>query len=387
MRQFTIKKPSFHTSANLNEKNSVKLTPGCADMRKTSTVILLILILFASGCSSVLVYTGSLKDRENVRLIDPENGPISVEEIAISDTETDYQANYSGFSIELDQPCRVKYYRTFGFIGYQNIWVTGQLPNGNRYPVLIDSGFHSYLETNDIVILENDLAIYPLEMQNSSKGTFDGVCHLPEFHIGEMKLINPPCEYSTLHWERRLLGLPLRKEKNFFLGLKLLGIFQYVLLDGVEKEVEFSLNNPFEPDKPEEWTTYDFVIKEDEYGTERMMIDIPIAGNSMPLFFDTGSGAGLLLSAERWEAISDKVIVKKFKNSKKNNSWIGWFKCRKAIVSKLDILGRTIKNAEVLILPENSPLKVKGLLGMEYFQDTVMVLDFERKLLWIKAAP
>jgi hypothetical protein len=26
----------------------------------------------------------------------------------------------------------------------------------------------------------------------------------------------------------------------------------------------------------------------------------------------------------------------------------------------------------------------QGLLGMQYFQDTVMVLDFESKLMWIK---
>ena len=193
-------------------------------MRKIALSVLLIFFLLASGCSYVPVHTSSLTDRKGARFIDPEDSPISVEEIAISDTETGFSVNYSGFTIELEKPCHVKYYKAFGFIDHQNIWVTGQLPNGNKYPIMIDSGFDRYLYTNDLVVLENDLAIHPGEKLDLS--TSYGLCHLPELHIGEMKLANPPCEYGTRHWELQLLGLPFSTDDLLALLCCLLQVVQ-----------------------------------------------------------------------------------------------------------------------------------------------------------------
>lgn len=49
---------------------------------------------------------------------------------------------------------------------------------------------------------------------------------------------------------------------------------------------------------------------------------------------------------------------------------------------------RTVKNAEISVFPSNSPLveDCDGLLGMQYFRDTVMVLDFDEELMWVKSS-
>jgi len=60
---------------------------------------------------------------------------------------------------------------------------------------------------------------------------------------------------------------------------------------------------------------------------------------------------------------------------------------KKCIIQKLSIGNRIIKNAKISILPNDCPLFVKNsemLIGMQYFRDTTIVLDFERNLMWIR---
>ena len=120
-------------------------------MRKTLLSILLILGLFVSGCSFVPVNTPPLKDREGVRFINPNEMPVLI------DTKAN-KIEYTKFSIDLKQPCRVKYHWLHKFL--KITLVSGRLQNGNRYPILIDSGSNTYVLINDLVVLENDIAIF-----------------------------------------------------------------------------------------------------------------------------------------------------------------------------------------------------------------------------------
>jgi hypothetical protein len=77
-------------------------------MRKTALSVLLIFVLFASGCLFAPVNTAPLKDRQGVRFINSEEVPISIHETN-SDTEHNTHLKYVDGKVEPTEPVRVKY--------------------------------------------------------------------------------------------------------------------------------------------------------------------------------------------------------------------------------------------------------------------------------------
>ena len=65
---------------------------------------------------------------------------------------------------------------------------------------------------------------------------------------------------------------------------------------------------------------------------------------------------------------------------------IGSLWCKRGVVPELEVGDRTVANARISVFPKNSPIVdgCSGLLGMQYFQDTAVVLDFEWDLMWVK---
>ena len=52
----------------------------------------------------------------------------------------------------------------------------------------------------------------------------------------------------------------------------------------------------------------------------------------------------------------------------------------------LQVGDRVIREAQVSVFPNDSPLldRCPGLIGMQFFRDTIVVLDFQRNLMWVK---
>ena len=150
--------------------------------------------------------------------------------------------------------------------------------------------------------------------------------------------------------------------------------------------MEFSYNELFEPGEPDLWEQYPFSIEEDFRGNAFLFVNILICGEKIELQLDTGSGRGLAIREELWEKMREKIQNVKLKNSRDLYPYIGRLLCKRGIIGELEMGDRMVKNAEISVFPNDSPLveDCQGLLGMQYFQDTVMVLDFESKLMWIK---
>ena len=176
------------------------------------------------------------------------------------------------------------------------------------------------------------------------------------------------------------------KDDSIIVGLPALQEFKYILFDNIRKEVEFSYNELFEPGEPDLWEQYPFSIEEDFRGNAFLFVNILICGEKIELQFDTGSGRGLAIREELWEKMREKIQNVKLKNSRDLYPYIGRLLCKRGIIGELEMGDRMVKNAEISVFPNDSPLveDCQGLLGMQYFQDTVMVLDFESKLMWIK---
>jgi hypothetical protein len=104
------------------------------------------------------------------------------------------------------------------------------------------------------------------------------------------------------------------------------------------------------------------------------------------LQLDTGSGRGLAIGEMPWDQIRQKIPEVRLSKAVELYPYIGRLPCRQGIIPRFRIGNRTIDNAGVSVFPDNSPLLqgCSGLLGMQYFRDTVIVLDFERKLMWLR---
>jgi len=286
-------------------------------------------------------------------------------------------------NIEQHDPFRIKYHPSYSV----NRWmaVEGSLGNRRKYPVILDTGASVALFVNDIHIIENKLAIYPLKSNNNDSVGW-GRCHLPELHMGQVTLANLSCFYREQHTEVQLLGLPLAKGKAIIAGLAALRRFKYIAFDSVKEEVEFSLDKVFKPDHSDLWTQYSFEIEEDLGGNVFLFVKVPIAGEEIELQLDTGSGRGLAVAEELWEGMSNKIQHVKLRRGRDLYPYIGWMACKRGVAGELEVGNRTVRDARISVFPNDSPIvnERSGLLGMQYFQDTVMVLDFERNLMWVK---
>ena len=188
--------------------------------------------------------------------------------------------------------------------------------------------------------------------------------------------------------ELQVVGVAIAKDDSIILGLPALRQFKYIMFDSVGKEVEFAADEVFEPAKTERWKRYPFLIEEDFYGNAVMLVEIEIASEKVQLQLDTGSGEGLAIGEELWEKLRTRMPDVRLKKGVELYPYIGQLQCRQGTRRGLELGDRVVKKASISIFPDDSPLvsDCAGMLGMQYFQDTVMVLDFERELMWVKGS-
>ena len=357
-------------------------------------LVLLPALGFLAGCAiHPLRYAAansiSLENRAGVRLIDPNDGPYSIEVIRRNDGSRDYLWEIDS-QIKQDNPCRIKYHKMYSTKRF--IVVEGRVGNAEKkYPIVLDTGASQAIFVKTTHILNNNLPIYPMETDKLDlNGYALGLCYLPKVQIGNVTLVDWSCLYLERHTKPGLFGLSIAKDDSkddtIIVGLPALREFKYIVFDSIRKEVEFSHNKLFEPRESDIWEQYQFSIEEDFHGNAFLFVKIPIAGEETELQLDTGSGRGLAIAEELWEGIRKKIRNVKLKKGRDSYPYIGQLACRRGVIPKLEVGDRTVKNAKISIFPDDSPLveDCQGLLGMQYFQDTVMVLDFERNLMWVK---
>ena len=350
-----------------------------------SSILSLFLGLHA-GCSNhTMVNTNNLGNRAGLRLIDPNNGPYTIEVIQRSDGSRDYLWEIDS-RIEQEKPYRVKYHQLYSTSRF--MVVEGKVGNGSkRYPIVLDTGASQSMFVKDIHVRDNNLAVYPMET-NRQNGHSLGLCHLPELQIGNAVLIDWPCLYLERQ-KSELFGLLVTngnsKDDSIILGLPALREFKYIVFDSVSKEVEFSHNEVFEPAESGQWEQYPLSIEEDFHGNTFLFVTMPVAGEETELQLDTGSGRGLAIAEGLWEGLRGKIKNVKLKRTRDLYPYIGRLTCRRGVIPKLGVGNRMVRNAQISIFPDDSPLveDCEGMLGMQYFQDTVMVLDFEQNLMWV----
>ena len=346
-------------------------------MRKTPLFILLSFFLLSqAGCSfqplSVVMVDGGLESRTTPQV------PLD---------KSVYSKNILGGSRQRGNPehlthCRVEYYPSRG----GNFWsvVEGVL-NNRTYPVILDTGASAAIFVNDVHIRENDLPFYPSKKTDGQYADW-AMCDLGGLSIGEMSLSGWPCYYQQQHVEARLFGLPVFKDKTIVVGLPVLRQFKYIEFDNVKREVYFSLDGEFRSVEPDSWTQYPFVIEKYSQHNTFLLVDIPIAGERTKLQLDTGNNGGLAVGAGMWSRINKKLQNVKLVKGEDLYPYMGRVACERGVVPNIEVGNRVIKDIQLSVFPDDSAIieNSQGLLGMQCFKDTVMIIDFEKSLIWLK---
>jgi hypothetical protein len=330
-----------------------------------------LLITLLMGCSRFPIAIAIVESNKLSNRVDIPLYPQDVSEVALNFAE-----------IRNGDKCKVKYHSSSS----QNRWVAveGVLGTGKSYPVVLDTGATPAVFVTDIHIAENKLPIYPCSGEGESVGW--GLCDLPGLRIGNLKFEKISCAYREQHIEIQFFGLPVVTDKAIIAGLPLLRQFSYIIFDNVAQEAEFSSDSKFHPSEFAQWAQHKLEIEEDLAGNAFLFVTIPIAGLDTKLQLDTGSGRGLAIRTELWNQLRNRIPKVTLGKGTELYPYIGLFDCQKGTIGNLEIGGRTVQNAEFAVFPDNCPLleDCQGLIGMQYFQNTVIVLDFERNLMWVR---
>ncbi len=271
----------------------------------------------------------------------------------------------------------VKYHRSLLYPA-PNVYVPVEFPSGRKYFAWLDTGFSGNILLTSDIVLANKLPIFPFKGH-----TFQGICRIPELKVGSMCLKEATGAYHEQQWQFRVMNVPIYRHPTVILGLGFIASFDSVLFDNVNKEVVFSKDGPFEPDSPERWSCYPFEIRPDSIANDRIMVRMPIAGQTRELFFDScGDKPGLRLNQADWEGIEPYTNVKKLRRTHHYSYQKGRLPCQIATVSEIRIGEKAITDAKVRV--HDAP-EALSLISLGYFQDTVVVLDFVNKLLWVRS--
>ncbi len=349
----------------------------------------LLCLCFASGCRLGPVNMPSFADDPAARRIDPNNGPFTIIEIRTPDPNTSrtrvervIQWNKTQIRPNLDGASTFSAkYRSLEFRLFSRVSVPVRLGEEHRYWALVDTGYPGGLYLNDAVVRDCDLAVFPLG-GHSETACPTGFCEVPAMRIGQATVTNPPCRYEQSQWQLRVLGRPLHRDRMVLIGLSFLRAFSYVRFENARREVVFSPHDAFTPDDPLQWVAVPFVLEKVQ-GNLRVMVDISLGSRDAHVEFDTGGARpGLLLRDDVWQDLGGAVG----KKGRQATYQFGWLPCRHVIVPELRVGSLTLQRRKAAVLAQDGPLLkgIEGILSLDYFKKTDVVLDFEQDRIWIR---
>ena len=288
----------------------------------------------------------------------------------------------ASFSIDQAEISRLDY-RSIEYKHGSNIVVDATLPNGKVYPVWVDSGMALWpVLVNDIVASENGLQVYSGQYSSN-----DGVCKLHYLNLGNHTIRDLPCLYTSDHWEFNVFGMPLWKDKRVVLGLEVMAKFNYLYFDNHRRVLELSTSRSFQPQASDGWASYPFELK--DMGSKqgrRLIVDLPIQGKEFRFEFDTGGG-DVFVNERIWNELKQKLVIESQKPSTFISYQFGKLPCKLVRVKRMTVGNTVVDNATINVLSQDCPYLYGskfGTIGIEYFKDTRIALDFERNLLWIQ---
>ncbi|MBN2591582.1 MAG: hypothetical protein JXA96_17080 [Sedimentisphaerales bacterium] len=333
-------------------------------------ILLIWILIFASKLTNkwLFVLTPDLESKPGIKILDANNPYFSV----VKESNRIY-GRWKDTKITMKQmKCRMNKPR------WKYIYVNAKI-NDNEYPLIIDTGFQGSLLVNDLVVTDNNLELYPITNIDSS---FSGFCHIDKIQFGDIAIENPESYYRPGHYEKKILGLTIHKQKKIGLGLRIMSLFKYILIDNVGDELEFSMVS-FSPDPNETWNQYNMRI-DNSRTIPNLMVNIPIAGENTEIAFDSGYDCCLIMTEKIWEQYSKKLTKVKEKNSSVG-LLSGYVDAQEVTIDKLNMCDMTFENETIDVFSNDNRFGPDFFMfGMDCFKNTAIVLDFENNLFWVR---
>ncbi len=348
-----------------------------------------LLLVVLSGCSihpfrTVTVKGQNLASDRDIPFIDPNDtqGPYKIIITKTEDGDTFYKWS-ADMDLAQEKPSRLKYNWLRSF--FPNLTVNGKL-DGRNYPVTFDTGASpGAMLLNTIHVRRHKLPYLPMNTNETS--FLGGFCFAPELRIGNINVSNYPAMYAQKHGQLRLFGVPAGDDDSIIVGLPLMRHFKYFLLDGRKKEVEISVERVFEIEPGARYQSYPLIFEEHAGNNVQLFVTIPVAGEEMTLQLDTGSDGGLDVTESGWKRLRERITPVKLKEGSTHYPFYGRYECREAVMKDLLFGERTLRKTTIQVFADGErPVgdARDGLIGLELFENTEIVLDFERDILWVR---
>lgn len=343
------------------------------------TISVAVILLAFSGCGMLDMAQVPHKDVENWRTFDPNDYDIKI--VRKENGTISYEWSLGA---HLGEEVNILPYWKHSKAFLNDNYVEGQL-NGNTYPVIFDTGCNPVLVISEQLVTENDLPVFfvmPEDKNNSS-----ALAIADSLKIGSFELKEYPCVLWRSRAEFRLFGVPIHKPEMILVSLNIMRQFSYFKFDGIQDELSFSKQSSFEPEIAAEWLSLPF-----RFEGLHLLLDISIEGIETTLMLDTGAGYQLELS----ESFVQELLKKRhdFKKTwKKTTHYYGPYadgkvKQKKFTAKQLQFANQTLNRVEIVYgdHPFQQGKPFEGTIGSELFENTIMVLDFENNMMWIKKA-
>jgi len=318
----------------------------------------------------VFVTNSNLETEPGIRVLDANNPTFKV--LSMEPHRVDVKWENTRIKLK-EATCRLK--KLDGSL----VYVTGRL-NDRQYPIIIDTGCGFELVVNDMIVKDNQLEIFPFEYQ---QGTLAGLCSVEKIEIGEMTITTPPCLYTLNHYEKRVFGRTKWKQRQILFGLGLLHRFRYFLIDNVASQVELSMSESFRADPAQTWQQYPLSVEKSKTNAKKLMVRIIIAGQEAKATLDTGTNWSLTVSQSVWSTLETKLHV--LSESRGQAQFFnGWNDINTITVKELNVGEKCMVQTTIVVLADSIFGEDCVIIGMDYFKDTIVVIDFEHNLLWVR---
>lgn len=360
-------------------------------------LLLSVLATAIAGCGvnialidNCVITDADFKAARSMKLMD-RDGPIYIQEIVTADGFDTYE--YSSNTVPIiDMPdIATADFHLEEYARNHYMVVNGKMANGKTYPVILDTGANlDAIIVQDIHIRENDLPVYPLTKSSGPESKMS-LCAIEKLTLGDFHLNY----YTGVSWgqhvELKLLGIiPLGRSADICFPLPLMSRFKYFKFDTPAKQVQFSAKKSFIPQSEDSWNRFPLTVesKVSDHGKQFVFIDMEVNGERIRPLLDTGAGLGLMFNNHLWDKIKDSFEETK----RKDFNFVLPFhfegnkpKCTNITVKDLHMGDIKMSGVEITVLPETkSWKKTDCIIGMGYFREKIVVLDFESSTLWVK---
>jgi hypothetical protein len=342
-------------------------------------LVLISILVCMTGCDAYSILHTPHRNAEEWTTFDPNVYDIQVKK------QPDGSKSY-GWNLTLvyEDTVVVPFWKSKSVLG---VPVVGGQINGTTYPVIFDTGCSPHIFISDVHINRHQLPVLFFEPEH--KADSPGLAIVDHLNIGDLQLNRYPCGFMGYYTDLRFWGFPVGLSETILMPLDLMMSFRYFEYDQIRNELSFSNTHSAPAMQESEWFTFPFEITHP--ASTELIVILPIEGIPTRLYLDTGGALQLKLDRDLLERLFEKRPDLRDSPKGKATLILPHHNLQEkslAIRAKGVRFGNATLKEVSILSPEPSdaskPLDYQGVIGIDLFKNTILVLDFEKGVLRVK---